>query len=226
MQNVLFVLYFDFSANSAVHVHHFANRLIAQGLNCAVAVPRDQETISVLGKHSYKTMEFNEIHQLKSMFPDGRGPDIVHAWTPREVVRIYCEQLQAHYNFKLFIHLEDNEEHILQKFLQKSYKDLCSHCPAFIPPHLSHPLKYRKFLETADGVTIIIDRLKEFVPDRTPTLLLYPGADTDCFFPRERDNKLALDLGIPLNSAVLCYTGNVHPANAHEVGVFTWQQQC
>ena len=217
MQNILFVLYFDFRANSAVHVHHFANSLVAQGLNCVVAVPHSKETISVLGKHLYKTMEFDEIHQIKDVFPDGRGPDIVHAWTPREVVRLYYERLQELYNFKLFIHLEDNEEHILEKFLQTSYKDLCNNCPDSIPLHLSHPLEYHKFLEAADGVTVIIERLKEFVPDYTPTLVLYPGADIDCFFPRARNPELALELGIPLNSAVLCYTGNVHPANAHEV---------
>jgi len=217
MLNVLFVLYYDFRANSAVHVHHFANALVAQGLNCAVAVPQNKDTISVLAEPLYATTEFSELHKLKELFPNGRGPDIVHAWTPREVVRLYCEALQEHYSFKLFVHLEDNEEHLLEKFLQRSYKALVEHCPDSIPLHVSHPLKYRKFLEAADGVTIIIDRLKEFVSEQTPTLVLHPGADTESFFPRVRDAQLAATLGIPLNSAVLCYTGNIHPANAHEV---------
>ena len=217
MQNILFVLYFDFRANSAVHVHHFANSLVEQGLHCVVAVPQNKETIAVLGRHLYQTVEFEEIHQLANVFPNGKGPEIVHAWTPREVVRLYCEQLREHYDFKLLIHLEDNEEHILEKSLQKPYKELRQHCPDLIPLHLSHPLNYHTFLETADGVTLIVDRLQEFVSDQTPTLMLYPGADTACFFPRERDAEFAALLGIPLNSTVLCYTGNVHPANAHEV---------
>ena len=217
MQNVLFVLYYNFRANSAVHIHHFANNLVAQGLSCAVAVPQNKDSICILDQPLYTTTEFSEIDQLKNLFPDGRGPDIVHAWTPREVVRLYCEQLREHYHFKLFVHLEDNEEHLLEKSLQKPYQDLVTHCPAALPTHFSHPLNYRKFLETADGITIIIDRLKEFVPKATPTLVLYPGADVDSFFPRERDPELVAELGIPLNSAVLCYTGNVHPANACEV---------
>ena len=217
MQNVLFVLYYNFRANSAVHVHHFANRLVAQGLDCAVAVPQNKDTIAILDQPSYAITEFSEIDQLKSLFPNGRGPDIVHAWTPREVVRLYCEQLRERYDFKLFVHLEDNEEHLLEMSFQKPYQELVAHCPTAFPTHFSHPVNYRQFLEAADGVTIIIDRLQAFVPQATPTLVLYPGADVDQFFPRERDPELAAELGIPLNSAVLCYTGNVHPANAREV---------
>ena len=40
MSNVLFALYHDFSANSAVHVHNFANQLAAFVHSVCVAVPQ------------------------------------------------------------------------------------------------------------------------------------------------------------------------------------------
>ena len=49
MSNVLFALYHDFSANSAVHVHNFANRLADLGHSTAVAIPEDTDTGSALG---------------------------------------------------------------------------------------------------------------------------------------------------------------------------------
>lgn len=217
MQNILFVLYHDFHSNSAVHVHHFANHLVTQGLDCVVAVPNNKNTVSDIGKNLYEVTEFSEISELASLFHNNKAPDIVHAWTPREVVRLYCEKLGKKYDFKLFIHLEDNEEHLLEKFLKKPYKKILNTPQNSISEGLSHPIKYREFLSMADGVTIIMDKLKQFVPDRAPTTVLWPGVNTDLFFPREPDLALAASLGVPLNSTVLCYTGNVHAANAHEV---------
>ena len=50
-----------------------------------------------------------------------------------------------------------------------------------------------------------------------PKLVLWPGADEKVFFPRPRDNDYLERLGIAAESVVLCYTGNVHSANAREV---------
>jgi glycosyltransferase involved in cell wall biosynthesis len=222
MQNILFVLYYDFHANSAVHIHHFAKALVAQGLDCAVAVPQNKDSVTVLGElPTYLITEFADLNQVHTLFANGQGPDIVHAWTPREIVRICCEKLSEQYSFKLIIHLEDNEECLLEKFTQKSYATLCQEysqpeAPTF-PPHLSHPIRYHQFLQKAAGVTVIMDRLQEFVPDSIPSHVLLPGADLENFFPRQPDPQLAAQYRVPLNSKVLCYTGNVHPANAHEV---------
>jgi len=217
MLNILFVLYHDFRSNSAVHVHHFANNLVTLGCDCVVAVPKDKNTISAIGDNLYKTTDFSEILELKKFFCNEKEPNIVHAWTPREIVRNYCDKLRKLYNFKLILHLEDNEEYLLEKFLQIPFEKLLKDHLALIPEYLSHPRKYREFLATADGVTVIIDALRQFVPNHIPALTLWPGADTRHFFPREADPKLASSLNLPLNSVVLCYTGNVHTANMHEV---------
>lgn len=218
MQNILFVLYNDFHSQSAIHIHHFANNLIAQGLDCVVCVPRDKHTVALLQKTSYKVTEYREISKLRYFFHNGKEPDIVHAWTPREVNRIYCEKLKLLYNFKLVIHLEDNEEYIVEKDIKKPFKEILASLDSIeIPERLSHPKLYREFLASADGVTVIIEKLKEFLPEFVPSLTLWPGADTKHFFVRRKNLQLAESFGIPKDSIIFCYTGNVHAGNKHEV---------
>jgi len=62
-----------------------------------------------------------------------------------------------------------------------------------------------------------MDRLEKFVPAGIPRLILWPGADSKLFHPQPKDELLLARLGIPVNSTILCYTGNVHPVNAREV---------
>jgi glycosyltransferase involved in cell wall biosynthesis len=216
IRNVLFVLHNDFKCNSAVHVHNFANHLAELGLACAVAVPFGKETVEALSEHRYTPLLFKEIGRLRQVFGDGRGPDVVHAWTPREVVRKFVAQLAPYRPFKLLVDLEDNEELLTEQFRQKSLSAIEADDANF-PDDLSHPRRYRELLATCDGVTLIIDQLGEFVPPGVPTLTLWPGTETRLFYPRRRDDVLARSIGVPLNTAVLTYTGNVHVANAREV---------
>jgi glycosyltransferase involved in cell wall biosynthesis len=62
-----------------------------------------------------------------------------------------------------------------------------------------------------------MDRLEKFVPPGVPRLILWPGADRKLFSPREKDEAFLAALGVPRENIVLCYTGNVHNANAREV---------
>lgn len=218
MQNILFVLYNNFHSQSSIHVHHFANNLMAQGWDCVVSVPHDKHTVALLGKNLYQVTEFSEIPHLKDFFRNEKGPDIVHVWTPREVNRLYCEKLKSLYDFKLVIHLEDNEEYIIEKDIKKSFKEILASVDSLeIPERLSHPTRYRDFLASADGVTVIIEKLKEFVPNGVPSITLWPGADTQQFFIRRKNLQLAEKFGIPKERIIFCYTGNVHPGNQHEV---------
>jgi glycosyltransferase involved in cell wall biosynthesis len=86
-----------------------------------------------------------------------------------------------------------------------------------LPGNLAHPRNYRRFIAGADGVTIIMDRLEKFVPPALPRLILWPGADQRLFFKGKKDDAFLASLGVPRESIVLCYTGNVHSANAREV---------
>ncbi len=218
MSNILFVLYHDFSANSAVHVHNFANELARRGHQTAVAYPEGGDTGAALGPQAYAIATFAQVDGVWSkLFPNGAAPDVVHAWTPRENVRLFCEKLRSLCAFRLVVHLEDNEELILEVNLGSPFVELAKSRTIDFPHNLSHPHNYRRFLAVADGVTMIMDTLERFVPAGTARHVLWPGADQSVFFPRARDEELMTMIGIETGTLILCYTGNVHSANAHDV---------
>lgn len=218
MSNILFVLYHDFTANSAVHVHNFANRLVDSGHSVAVAIPERDDSGSALGEQNYRVLAFDEMDgNWAPLFTNGLPPDVLHGWTPRENVRLFCEKVRGLCSPLLLIHLEDNEELILEVNLGRPFKELANADGIKLPGNLAHPRNYRRFIAEADGVTMIMDRLEKFVPNGVRRITLWPGADRELFFPRERDEAFLAGLGIPRGNIVLCYTGNVHSANAREV---------
>jgi len=218
VSNILFVLYHDLSANSAVHVHNFANQLAALGHSTSVAFPEGTDSGSGLGAQNYSVHRFAEVDgDWSRVFRNSQPPDVIHAWTPRENVRLFCEKIRSLCSASLFIHLEDNEEAILEMNLGRSFADIARSTSMKLPGNLAHPRHYRRFIAEADGVTMIMDRLEKFVPPALPRLVIWPGADSRLFFPRERDETFLASLGVPPENIILCYTGNVHVGNAREV---------
>lgn len=219
--NILFVLYHDFTANSAAHVRSLANELVKAGNDCCVAVPSNKASVSALGTFLFSPVEFAEALVSGFGFADGRGPDIVHAWTPREAVRKFCDRVREQFECRLFIHMEDNEWHLLTCAFGQPFESLALLDPdqldRMIPDSLAHPRRAMEFLGSADGVTVIIDRLRDILPPVRATLELWPSADEELFVPRPKYQVEKTLLGIPSNSTVIVYTGNVHVANAHEV---------
>jgi glycosyltransferase involved in cell wall biosynthesis len=218
VSNILFVLYHDFSANSAVQVHNFANQLVGFGHSAAIAIPNDDDIGSGLGEQHYRVCAFHEVDgNWRRVFSNGLPADILHALTPRENVRLFCEKVRSLCSALLFIHLEDNEELILEANLGRSFPELLRSRTVKFPGNLVHPRNYRRFIAEADGVTMIMDRLEKFVPATISKLILWPGVDRQLFFARKKDETFLASLGLPLENIILCYTGNVHSANAREV---------
>jgi glycosyltransferase involved in cell wall biosynthesis len=222
MPNVLFILYHDFTSNSAYHVHSFANCLTDLGWNCAVTVPNHRQTIRTIGtKAQYTYSEFSDLERSGPRFPDGRGADIVHCWTPREIVRSFYERVRELHRAQLVIHLEDNERQIAARSLKRSYDGLkklrTQDLDRLIEPNISHPILSEQFLEKSAGVTVIMRTLKELVPAGKPTIEVWPSADEELFGPRAIDWERRQRMGVPRNSTAIVYTGNVHAANAAEV---------
>lgn len=220
-RNILFALYGDFSANSALHVASLANEMISSGYECVVAVPANKETVGALPRASFMAMHFDELGHLPSFFRDKKGPTLVHAWTTRENVRKFSTEVAARFGCALFVHLEDNEHDILETRLHRPFAELAAlpeeELDALVPDVLSHPHRAGQFLRNAQGVTVIVERLKDHVPPGMPVAVIMPAADARYFKPIPRDERIRQALGIRSSDIVLFYHGNTHTSNAGEM---------
>ena len=218
--NVLFVLHGSFASNSAHQVAALANELSAAGHRCAVAVPQELATFEHLAAPAFRGVTFAEA-EAGVTFANGRGPDIIHAWTPREHVRRFTEKLRQQSGAKVIVHLEDNERHVLALTVKRPAEELGrlsdGELDRLVPPDYAHPRQAAIFLSAADGVTVIVDRLREFVPAGRPCLTLWPAADARFFFPRPRPVEFRRILDRTPAETVIFYHGNVHTSNAAEV---------
>lgn len=217
--NILFVNYGDFTTNSLNHIGGFANWLVSRGHSCVVAVPDGRDTLGAVHQPRFRAATCAEVLAAPTgLFPDGRPADLVHAWTPREAVRRF---LLAHQRqnpaARVLVHLEDNEEHLAATFAGRPIEDLRGladdELQALLPEALSHPRRYRNLLQAVDGVTVITDRLKEFVPGTVPVQPLPPGVDFGLYQPADADADLRRDLGIRPEEKVVVYTGSTTFAN-------------
>lgn len=219
-RNVLFILPGSFAANSALHVAALANELAASGHACVVAVPHDPETLAHHRHPQFRGVTYREAEQ-PGLFPDGRGPDTIHAWTTRENVRQLATALRRQHTAQLLVHLEDNESHLLALTLGRSPAEVAALSDAeldrLLPPDLSHPRRSREFLAQADGITVITERLREFVPAGKPCLTLWPAADARYFGPQPIPAAFRAALALPAGTTILFYHGNVHAANAADM---------
>src|SRR5439155_13890485 len=111
--NVVFVSHCDFTGNSAMHLFSIANELSRLGVRSAVCVPSKPETVQEHGVAQFQALDHKQAAASGVRFPDGKGPDLIHAWTPRESVRQTAEALVRRYRVPHFVHLEDNEEAIV-----------------------------------------------------------------------------------------------------------------
>lgn len=219
--NVLFVNYYDFSSNSAIHIFNFANQLIDMGVDCGVCVPKNKKTIEFIGKAKFQIYDFNDFDKKRIKFQDGGNPHIIHAWTPREIVRDFTQKLMNYYECKYIVHLEDNEEAIITATYNIDAK-LMRSLPQkivnrIIDKQSSHPTKFKEFIEKADGITAIIDKLLKFKPQHLLGKVIWPGYEENLFMPQPVNIQLKIELGIPVNGFVVVYSGNVHHSNKKEV---------
>ena len=220
-KNILFALYGDFSANSALHVASLANALITAGYDCVVAVPSHKETLGALPEARFMALHFDELPHLPAYFKDGRGPCLVHAWTSRENVREFTGEVVREFGCAVFVHLEDNEQELLESRLGRPFAELAvmpdSELDRLVPDVLSHPRRAAQFLNEADGITVIVEQLREKIPAGKPSEVIWPAADAHYFKAKPRDEKFRQALGLTPTDIVLFYHGNVHASNAAEV---------
>jgi len=218
--NVLFVLPGSFASNSALHVAALANELCLAGHACTVTVPHDLATLAYHTDPAFRGL-LHQDAESALIFADGRGPQIIHAWTTRENVRHLTEKLRARHGAQVVVHLEDNEQEILALSLGRPAAELeklsAAELTRLVPADLSHPRHGREFLAGADAVTVITDKLRVLAPAGRPCHTVWPAADARYFHARPRPGDFRRPLDRTPGETVLFYHGNVHASNAAEV---------
>jgi glycosyltransferase involved in cell wall biosynthesis len=221
--NILFVNYGDFTTNSLNHIGGFARVLTEQGHSCAVAVPSGKDTLSAVTNPAFTAVLCDEVLARPNIFPNKAQADLIHAWTPRECVRkfVIAYQRNAKTAARLVVHLEDNEEHLISGYAGRSPQELRAmgfdELDSLMSDSLPHPVRHRTFLRLADAATVIVERLKEFVPATIPSFLLQPGVDPSYLMAFKPDPELRRELGLAPNEKVIVFTGSNTFANEPEM---------
>lgn len=216
ISNVLLVSHCDFSGNSALHAYKLAVELERRGYSPAIAVPQDPEGIREIGAASFAAMRYDEAADVA--FPNGRGADAVHAFSPRELVRLLTIELVRRFDIPYVVHLEDDDAAILAADLRLDDVDVLHQLPVsvldrLVRPGHTHPVRGRHFLECAAGVTVITPSLREIVPSGVPTRTLHAGFDEELLGPRRSRTEVRQALDLPADTILIAYTGSVHVAN-------------
>jgi glycosyltransferase involved in cell wall biosynthesis len=133
-------------------------------------------------------------------FPDGAGPDLVHAFTPRQHVRNLTLDVVRRCGCGYVVHLEDNELEV-QDAVASGYD----------------PAATASFFERAAGMSVIVDRLLELKPESMPGVVIWPGYDESIDRPGRSREQIRRDVGLADDELAIVYTGNVHEVNADEV---------
>jgi glycosyltransferase involved in cell wall biosynthesis len=207
--NVVIISYHTYNNNSALHITGFANALTALGHRIVVSAIGPVSDAGDFGVPRFRCIS----HQLISKNPEllgnyfagaGTGvPDLIHCWTPREGVRDVARAIIKRYGCPYVVHLEDNETTL-----------------ASIGATLEAPQMIREFVAGAAGATIIVDALRDTLPEGLALHLLEPGVDSSIFAPNldEFDRKRLCDaLEVPSDAWIAVYPGTGHPATADDM---------
>jgi len=213
--NILFALYGDFTSNSANSLVLYARELHLSGHDCVIAVPSNLETAFQHDPIAFRPILYADVLAAPdSIFPNGRPADIIHACTPREVVRHFATSYMTQRPIPLVIFLEDNELWISIRSAGLNNESLFQHTQQEISdrlnPALSHPFLYDSFIGLADAVVVIQEKLKVDVPPWVPCETIMPGIDLEFFSPRPVNPLLRRQYGVMENERVIVYNGGVN----------------
>lgn len=219
--NIFYVLYHNFTSQSSIHVFNLANQFQEYGWNCTVCIPDDKQSVFNLGQPMFQVVTYDEALTQNSQHRSTDEPTLVHAWTPREIVRKFTEKLRVKLQCDYIVHLEDNEEFILSENIGMPVGKIRSLPPGklneLIPDWLAHPIYYKIFLGNSKGVSALIENLLEFKPSHVPGTVFWPGFDDDLFKAVPINYELRHKYGIDDGHIVIVYPGNVHAANRADV---------
>src|SRR6266516_371241 len=217
----VFVYFGPFDVNSAIQAFHFGNELTELGWNVSIAGQGDPKRVQAVGEPLFECLN-NAAHGA-TVDRCRREPDetIVCGWTPRERVRRLTVDFASALGVPYVIHLEDNEEYLLEEATGSSLAEL-QRLPInaqnrLVPIDLIHPTRHLDFLRSAAGVTMITEELNEFNVGNRPHHVARPGIDAERFRPDLTPPVSRDQLSLAPEDIVLIYHGTIHYANQHEM---------
>ncbi|MDR2892065.1 MAG: glycosyltransferase family 4 protein [Deltaproteobacteria bacterium] len=222
---VIFVSYYDFRAQSGMHIFHLANALALQGVECAVYSCGDPDTVSRYGRpqfRSYGSLRTSPKH-FAAMLDNSKEDSLVHCWTPRESSRVVAGTLAQALKAPLLVHMEDNEEEIFKvnsaEYAPEFLADSANWLPGGELFEYSHPERSKAFISSAQGYTCLIEALLDFKPDFVPGHVFWPACGEPEVFdiPRQSSPEEKARWGIPADHVTLFYPGSLHLANIDEM---------
>ena len=84
--NLLFVNYGEWDNNSGLQIQSLARAITPLGYDIRVVVPKIREESPAADAPGALPVHHREVLKHGAGFRDGRPADIIHAWTPREIV--------------------------------------------------------------------------------------------------------------------------------------------
>lgn len=219
--NVVFVYFGPLDVNSGIQAFHFGNELTDLGWNVTLAGLGDPRRIEAVGQPKFECISHDDLDAKAKQLQDQGGETIVCAWTPRERVRKLTMKLVGELRAPYTIHLEDNEDYLLESGAKMTMAEL-QRLPLRAQDRLGtteliHPTHYVEFLRGAAGVTVITEELNEFNFGGRPHHVARPGIDTKRFDPDRTPSVTRQQLGLAPEDFVLVYHGTIHYANQHEM---------
>jgi glycosyltransferase involved in cell wall biosynthesis len=217
---LLFVYFGPFDVNSGIQAYHFGNELTELGWEVTVAGRGDPARAKAVGEPRFECISHEDLgRKVAAMRRDPRET-IVVGWTPRERVRLLTMEAVRQLGVPYVIHLEDNEELLIESAIGRSLAELqrlpLRQQDSLVPVDLIHPTHHREFLDGAAGITVITEALNEFNLAGRPHRVARPGIDLERFRPDlEPHSREAL--GLAPDDFVLVYHGTIHYANQHEM---------
>ena len=217
---VLFVYFGPFDVNSGIQAYHFGNELTDLGWEVTVAGRGDPARAKAVGEPRFECISHEQVEAKLRRMKQDPAETIVVGWTPRERVRLMTMDAVRRLGVPYTIHLEDNEELLIESATGRSLAEL-QRLPLrqqdnLVPIDLIHPTHHREFLDGAAGITVITEALNEFNTADRPHRVARPGIDLDRFRPDLVPRPRA-ELGLSPDDFVLVYHGTIHYANQHEM---------
>jgi len=217
----LLIVYFGpFDVNSAIQAFHFGNELTDLGWEVTLTGRGDPTRISAVGEPRFECVSHDDLEPKVREMQANDGETVVLCWTPRERVRRITMDVTRRLGAPYTIHLEDNEEYLLESATGRSLAELqrlpLRQQDRLVPVDLIHPTHHREFLDGAAGVTVITEELNEFNHAGRPHALARPGIDLERFGPGLTPPS-RYELGLAPDDFVLVYHGTIHYANQHEM---------